>query len=65
MVADAPHAAVNLRRYIAGFSPNMRVVVERFDFGNTIGKLDDAGLLFQVLERFRNVDLHPERSTTR
>ena len=37
----------------------MREVLERFDFDNTISKLDEAGLLFQVLERFRTVDLHP------
>ena len=53
--------AANLRNYIAGFSPNMREVLERFDFDNTISKLDEAGLLFQVLERFGNVDLHPDR----
>src|SRR5437764_1439017 len=39
----------------------MREVLEKFDFDNTISKLDEAGLLFQVLERFRNVDLHPDR----
>ena len=60
LVADAPNAAVNLRNYIAGFSPNMRDAVERFDFDNTIGKLDEAGLLFQVLAKFREVDLHPD-----
>ena len=38
----------------------MREVIERFDFDNTISKLDEAGLLFQVLERFKNVNLHPE-----
>src|SRR2546430_1658884 len=61
LLADAPHLAANLRNYIAGFSPNMREVLERFDFDNTISKLDEAGLLFQVLERFKNVDLHPEK----
>jgi type I restriction enzyme M protein len=61
LLADAPHLAANLRKYIAGFSPNMREVIERFDFDNTISKLDEAGLLFQVLERFRNTDLHPDR----
>ncbi len=61
LLADAPHLAANLRNYIAGFSPNMREVLERFDFDNTIGKLDEARLLFQVLERFKNVDLHPDR----
>ena len=60
LLADAPHLAANLRNYIAGFSPNMREVLEKFDFDNTIGKLDEAGLLFQVLERFKNVDLHPD-----
>ncbi len=60
LLADAPQVAANLRNYIAGFSGNMREVVERFDFDNTISKLDEAGLLFQVLERFRKVDLHPD-----
>ena len=61
LVADAPHLAANLRNYIAGFSPNMREVLERFDFDNTISKLEEAGLLFQVVERFRKAELHPDR----
>jgi type I restriction enzyme M protein len=61
LLADAPHLAANLRNYIAGFSPNMREVLEKFDFDNTISKLDEAGLLFQVLERFKNVDLHTDK----
>ncbi|MBE0418155.1 MAG: SAM-dependent DNA methyltransferase [Coriobacteriia bacterium] len=60
LVADPPNLAANLRNYIAGFSPNMREVIERFDFDNTITKLDDAGLLYLVMERFKNVDLSPE-----
>ena len=43
LLADAPHLAANLRNYIAGFSPNMREVLEKFDFDNTISKLDEAG----------------------
>jgi type I restriction enzyme M protein len=39
----------------------MREVLEKFDFDNTISKLDEAGLIFQVLERFKNVDLHPDK----
>lgn len=60
LLEDSPHLASNLRNYIAGFSPNMREVLEKFDFDNTITKLDEAGLLFQVMERFKNVDLHPD-----
>ena len=61
LLADAPNVAANLRNYIAGFSQNMREVLERFDFDNTISKLDEAGLLFQAMERFGNVELHPDR----
>ena len=61
LLADAPNVAANLRNYIAGFSQNMREVLERFDFDNTISKLDEAGLLFQVLERFGRLDLHPDQ----
>ena len=57
----APHRS-DLRNWIAGFSPNMREVLEKFDFDNTIAKLDEAGLLFQVLQRFGDpkVNLHPD-----
>jgi type I restriction enzyme M protein len=61
LLADATHLADNLRAYIAGFSPNMREVVERFNLYNTIERLDEAGLLFLVMERFASVDLHPDR----
>lgn len=61
LLADAPNLAANLRNYIAGFSANMRDVLEKFDFDNTIRRLTEAGLLFQVLERFKDVDLHPDR----
>ena len=62
LLADAPHIAQNLRHYIAGFSSNMREVLEKFDFDNTISKLDEAGLLFQVMQRFGDpkVNLHPD-----
>ena len=62
LLADAPDVAKNLRRYIAGFSRNMHEVLDKFDFDNTISKLEEAGLLFQVLQRFGDpkVNLHPD-----
>jgi type I restriction enzyme M protein len=44
LLNDAPHLADNLRAYINDFSENMREVLEKFDFANTIAKLDEAGL---------------------
>jgi len=61
LLGDAPNLAANLRNYINGFSPNMRDVLDKFDFNNTIAKLDEAGLLFKVMERFKDVDLHPDK----
>ncbi len=63
LLDDAPNLATNLRAYLNGFSENMREVLEKFDFPNTIAKLDEYGLLFLVMERFASnaVDLHPDK----
>lgn len=61
LLHDHVHLAANLRHYINNFSPNMKEVLEKFDFDNTIKKLDEAGLLFQVMERFKAIDLHPHK----
>jgi type I restriction enzyme M protein len=60
LLSDAPHLAANLKAYINGFSDNMREVLDKFDFNNTISKLEEAGLLFLVMEKFKNIDLHPD-----
>lgn len=63
LLDDPPNLAANLRIYLNGFSENMREVLEKFDFPNTIAKLDEFGLLFLVMERFASnaVDLHPDK----
>ena len=54
LLADAPHLAANLRNHIAGFSRNMREVLERF---RTVdlhpGKIDNPtmGTIFEELIR--------------
>ncbi len=53
--------AANLHTYINAFSDNMREVLEKFDFNSTISKLDEAGLLFLVMEKFKNIDMHPDK----
>ena len=60
LLGDAPQLAANLRNYIAGFSDNMGDVIQHFEFGQTIGNLDKEDLLYQVMERFYNIDLHPD-----
>ncbi|MXY55681.1 MAG: SAM-dependent DNA methyltransferase [Gammaproteobacteria bacterium] len=61
LIADPPNLADNLRSYIARFSSNMREVLEAFRFGNTISMLDEGRLLYSVVQRFKDADLHPDR----
>ncbi len=43
------------------FSPAVRDIFERFDFHIQIDRLAKANLLYQVTEKFANIDLHPDR----
>lgn len=61
LLDDPKQLAANLKLYINSFSGNMREVLEKFDFPNTIDKLDQSNLLFLVTERFKNIDLHPDK----
>lgn len=60
LIADPNNLASNLRNYINGFSEDAREIIEQFEFDNQITKLDDENLLFIVLKRFQEVDLHPK-----
>jgi len=57
---DPNHIGANLTSYIKGFSPNARDVIEQFKLADQIAKLDESNLLFQVISRFAEVDLHPD-----
>ena len=61
VLADPNQVAGNLRAWIAGFDPQTRDVIEKFDFDAQIGRLDRAKLLYLVLARVTEVDLHPDK----
>jgi len=63
LLDEPQQLAANLRAYVNGFSPNMADVIEKFDFPNTIAKLETANLLFRVVQRFAETDLSPARLT--
>jgi len=60
LLDDPPHIADNLRSYLLAFSPGARDVLEKFDLIGQIDRLDDADLLYLVVARFCEIDLHPE-----
>ncbi|WP_420627029.1 type I restriction-modification system subunit M [Candidatus Poriferisodalis sp.] len=61
LLDDPNHIAANLNAYIAAYSPNVRDIMERFDFEVQIGRMDEKDLLFQVVQRFAGLDLSPQR----
>ncbi|MYJ13908.1 MAG: SAM-dependent DNA methyltransferase, partial [Acidimicrobiia bacterium] len=56
---DPDNVATHLDSYIGGFSANVRRIFEYFEFESEIEKMNEAGILFLVVSRFSEVDLHP------
>ncbi|GBU09174.1 restriction endonuclease subunit M [Gammaproteobacteria bacterium] len=50
----------NLENYLACFSKDAREIFEHFKFTEFLGLLDDANLLFKVVEKFASTDLSPQ-----
>lgn len=61
LVADPNDIAANLRNYISGFSKNARDILDHFNFEDHIERLDKSNLLFLIMKRFAEVDLHPNK----
>lgn len=61
IAGDPANVRANLQHYVAGFSANVRDIFERYDFDVQLAKLDENDLLYLVLQRFAEVDLHPDR----
>ena len=61
LMGDQDHIKENLFSYIQSFSEAVRDIFERFEFYAQIDKLAKSGLLYQVTEKFVNVDLHPDK----
>lgn len=60
VVGDPANLKQNLQAYVAGFSPNVRDVFDRYAFDTHLENLDEADLLLLVTQEFLKVDLHPE-----
>lgn len=60
LLGDSANIGVYLRAYLDAFSANVREIFESFEFHTQIDKLEKAGLLYLVTEKFKDIDLHPE-----
>ena len=60
LMGDQDHIRENLFSYVQAFSPAVRDIFEHFEFHTQIDRLAKTGLLYQVVERFSQIDLHPD-----
>ncbi|MBC2834489.1 type I restriction-modification system subunit M [Paragemmobacter straminiformis] len=61
LLGDQDNIAANLYSYVQAFSPAVRDIFERFEFSAQVDRLSKSGLLYQVAEKFAQIDLHPDR----
>jgi type I restriction enzyme M protein len=61
LVADPADLRANIATYIAGFSPNVRDIFDRFKFTDVLDKLAEKNKLFSVTEKFAKADFHPDK----
>ncbi|MFE7751640.1 N-6 DNA methylase [Streptomyces sp. NPDC057428] len=60
IAADPQNAAKNLQIYVGAFSDNAREVLDKYEFNQQVRKLDSTKLLYQVIGKFTDLDLHPD-----
>ncbi len=55
----------NFETYLDGFSENVQEILRKFDFRNQLHKLENANVLYQLIEKFlsKDINLSPERVT--
>ena len=58
---DPDAIAQHLVSYIQGFSANVRRIFEYFEFETEIEKMREANILYLVVSKFCDMDMHPDR----
>src|SRR5438876_10652728 len=57
---DPDNIEKHLVSYIKGFSANVRTIFDFFEFENEIEKMQEANILYLVVSKFCDADLHPD-----
>ena len=57
---DPDNIAPHLVSYIKGFSANVRTIFDFFEFENEIERMRESNILYLVVSKFCDVNLHPD-----
>lgn len=60
LLGDPDHVHLHLQSYINGFSENVQRIFDYFSFSDEIKRLHEHNILFLVVRKFCEVDLHPQ-----
>lgn len=59
---DEPqYTEINFNNYCNGFNPEVREILENFQFANVVGRLVKNKLLFELIDAICKIDLHIEK----
>ena len=58
---DPQNVHINFQNYLGGFSENVIEIVENFQVEKPVEKLHKANRLFQFIDKFSEIDLHPDK----
>jgi type I restriction enzyme M protein len=63
LLQDPGNLKSNFENYLNGFSDNVQDIINKFKFRNEIETLDEAQILFSLIEKFCSpkVELHPDK----
>ena len=63
LLDDPKNLRSNFENYLNGFSENVQDIIKQFKFRNEIETLDDADILFSLIEKFCSpkIELHPDK----
>lgn len=59
--SDPQNIMVNFSNYINGYSDNVHDILENFDLTKHVAKLDKHNRLYKLIDKFTEVDLHPDK----
>ncbi|NAS88766.1 restriction endonuclease subunit M [ANME-1 cluster archaeon AG-394-G21] len=60
LAQDAGNVELNFNNYINGYSDNVREMIENFQIDKIVAKLVKNDLMFMLVSKFTEIDLHPD-----
>ena len=59
--SDPQNIHRNFQNYLGGFSENVVDIIENFGFEKPVEKLNKNNRLYQLIDKFTEIDLHPDK----